>query len=113
MAANIDLYGFFNCILPCLHNSKKARQEKNAKEFRKDILGVCPEWLLTTSGLIIMYGLGWFIFFIYKRYFDVSVPTNWQRIGFTSAFWMASYSLNFALLYICRCLKERTLADGD
>jgi hypothetical protein len=93
--------------------SKKTVDEGNIKDFKKAASGVCPDWLLVTNGFIIMYALGWLIFFIFKRYFYESVITNWQRIMTNSGFWIAYYSLVFALLYSCRRLKKRPLINGD
>jgi hypothetical protein len=93
--------------------TKKIIDEGNIKDFKKAVSDVCPDWLLVTSGLITIYALGWLIFFISKEYFVRSVVTNWQRITTNSGFWMAFYSLAFAMLYSCRQLKKRPLVGDD
>lgn len=109
MLMNISIMVVF---YPAYIVSKKTLDEKNVKDFKKAISGACPDGLLVMNGFIIMYALGWLIFFIFKRYFDSSVITNWQRIMVSSGYWMAFYSLVFTLLYSCRRLKKHTLVDG-
>ncbi len=93
--------------------SRKTRGELNVKDFRKTISGVCPGWLSIMTGLLIIYAMGGLIFVIYKRHFSSAVNANGQGIiensfrGF-SGYWMALYSLAFAILYSCRRLKKHT-----
>jgi hypothetical protein len=103
--------GIMVVFYPAYIISKKTRNELNVKDFNKAIFDACPGWLSIMTGLLIMYALGGLTFFILKRYFASSAVTNGQEIisnGFRgfSGHWMALYSLAFALLYSCRCLKS-------
>ncbi len=90
---------------------KKTRKEVNVEDYKKAVLGVCPGWLLTMNGLIIMYVFGYLIFLIFEKYFGSPAVDSGQGVitNLTHGFaghWMGVYSLAFAMLYTCKRLKE-------
>jgi len=99
--------GFIIVFYPAYIISNKMRNKANIKDFKKAIFDACPGWLSIMTGLLIIYALGWLIFFIFKRYFASSAVTNGQGIMANSGYLMAFYSLAFALLYSCRRLKNK------
>jgi len=101
----IDM-GFIVVFYPACIVSNKMRNKANIKDFKNALFSACPKWLSIMNGFLIIYALGWLIFFIFKRHFDSSVVTNWQGIMANSGYLMAFYSLVFALLYSCRRLKS-------
>ena len=88
--------------------SKNLRDKGDIKDFKNALRNVCPRWLSIMTGLLIMYALAGLFFFLFRRYFAGSVPTN----GFTG-YWMSLYSLAFSLLYSCKRLKKNMSVESN
>ena len=98
-------------ICPAIVIEKKTRKGVNVKDYKKAVLGVCPGWLLTVNGLIILYVIGYIIFLIFEKYFGSPDVDNGQGVitNLTHGFaghWIGVYSLAFLMLYTCKRLKE-------
>lgn len=99
--------GLIVVVYPTFFISSKIRNECKIQDFTKAIKDVCPRWLHTMTGLLIMYFLIGLIYSLLKRYYAGPVPLDGNRsINFHFSGWMAIYSLAFTILYSCRILKK-------
>lgn len=96
---------------------QKTHNEVYVKNVIKALFGACPGWLLTMTGLFMMYALGWQIFFILMRFFSGSDGISGQRdiTSYSSrclSGWMMAFnSIAFMIFYSYKRLRERHSGD--
>ena len=108
--------GSFALVYSAMYVSKKTRGLAERKEFNDKMFKACPGWLLTMTGVLIIYALAGFVFFVFKRYSaEATVTNNEEAIGnrfqlFTVSL-MVLYSVALSIFYSCRSLQR--CAEGE
>lgn len=90
--------------------SRRTGDQTNHKEFRKNLYGLCPPWLATGTGFLVMYALAGLLYVAVKKHFGDSASANTGGGGKNyyglSCFWMALYAIAFCIAYSCRKYVE-------
>lgn len=85
--------------------SKGLCNKYNIKESKKIIYALCPKWISTMTGFLIIYAIVGFLILIFKKYIEGPTTTNndlGRNIKEFSGHWMALYALAISIVYSCK-----------
>ena len=95
---------------------KRICGKANIKDFRKALFDICPKWVSTLTGFVIMYVFVWLIFLLFKKHSGGPVLTDdADTIKGTSQVFsghlMALYALASSTLYSCNLYAKSSEID--
>ncbi|MEN6309555.1 MAG: hypothetical protein ABFD91_17545 [Anaerohalosphaeraceae bacterium] len=102
----INVCGAF-AVYMAIFISKRTSSKTKLGESNKTIFRLCPPWIASLTGFLIIYAFASFLFLLFKKYYGGSIAIDGkdnsnQPIHIFSGHWMALYALAFSIVYSCK-----------